>query len=299
MRTAVVTLSANEGIVLPLTDVVVFGANGRTGRIIVEKLLDRRHNVTAAMRNPAAFSDFRDDARHPQRLRTASVDVEDPASVLASVDGQTASTGAPRFLCVSSGGANRYDPNLGFWFRRIVIPLAGSPEALPASARDFYIELLRRTPGALRASFDYYRAIDVSIPQYRRRVARGKLTMPVLAFSGALACESMVENELRTLADDVFSVIIPDCGIIPRRKSRRRCWRRLTHSSPPTPDNPGAAGAPNSTRGLAAIPEDPWPRQETFDVRQHRSLSSFGRYQKPRDTITHHSYYPEDVQIGP
>lgn len=190
MRTAVVTLSANEGIVLPLTDVVVFGANGRTGRIIVEKLLDRRHNVTAAMRNPAAFSDFRDDARHPQRLRTASVDVEDPASVLASVDGQTASTGAPRFLCVSSGGANRYDPNLGFWFRRIVIPLAGSPEALPASARDFYIELLRRTPGALKASFDYYRAIDVSIPQYRRRVARGKLTMPVLAFSGALACES-------------------------------------------------------------------------------------------------------------
>lgn len=142
------------------------------------------------MRNPAAFSDFRDDARHPQRLRTASVDVEDPASVLASVDGQTASTGAPRFLCVSSGGANRYDPNLGFWFRRIVIPLAGSPEALPASARDFYIELLRRTPGALKASFDYYRAIDVSIPQYRRRVARGKLTMPVLAFSGALACES-------------------------------------------------------------------------------------------------------------
>ncbi|WP_333674922.1 alpha/beta hydrolase [Agrobacterium tumefaciens] len=123
-----------------------------------------------------------------------------------------ATTGAPRFLCVSSGGANRHDPNLGFWFRRIVIPLAGSPEALPASARDFYIELLRRTPGALKASFDYYRAIDVSIPQYRRRVAQGKLTMPVLAFSDALACGSMVENELRTLANDVFSVIIPDCG---------------------------------------------------------------------------------------
>ena len=91
---------------------------------------------------------------------------------------------------------------------------AGSPEALPAAARDFYIEQLRRDPKALRASFEYYRAIDASIPQYRRRMAR-RIALPVLAFSGALACGDMVEQELRSVADDVQSVIIPDSGHYP------------------------------------------------------------------------------------
>ncbi|NTZ63469.1 SDR family oxidoreductase [Agrobacterium tumefaciens] len=98
-----------------MTDVVVFGANGRTGRIIVKKLLDRGHNVTAAMRNPAAFSDFRDGARHPQRLRTASVDIEDPASVLASVDGQTAAIAA-------SGTGRKPDGLYSRGTRNIVTP---------------------------------------------------------------------------------------------------------------------------------------------------------------------------------
>jgi pimeloyl-ACP methyl ester carboxylesterase len=91
---------------------------------------------------------------------------------------------------------------------------AGSPEALPAYARAFYIEQLRRVPGALRASFEYYRAIDQSIPFYRRRTAT-KLQLPVLAFSGALACGDLVERELRSVADAVESVIIPDCGHYP------------------------------------------------------------------------------------
>ncbi|MBS1032909.1 alpha/beta hydrolase [Gluconobacter cerinus] len=91
---------------------------------------------------------------------------------------------------------------------------AGSPEALPAAARDFYIEQMRRDPKALRASFEYYRAIDASIPQYRRRMAR-RIELPVLAFSGALACGDMVEQELRSVADDVQSVIIPDSGHYP------------------------------------------------------------------------------------
>lgn len=91
---------------------------------------------------------------------------------------------------------------------------AGTPDAVPAYAREFYIEQLRRMPGALRASFDYYRAIDQSIPLYRRRTAT-KLRLPVLAFAGALACGDMVERELRSVADAVESVIIPLCGHYP------------------------------------------------------------------------------------
>ncbi|UXS03242.1 alpha/beta fold hydrolase [Agrobacterium tumefaciens] len=91
---------------------------------------------------------------------------------------------------------------------------SGSTEKYPAYGKEFYIETLRRVPGALKASFDYYRAIDQSIPQYRRR-KEAMISIPVLAFSGALACGPMVENELRTVASNVESVIIPDCGHYP------------------------------------------------------------------------------------
>lgn len=91
---------------------------------------------------------------------------------------------------------------------------AGSIANFPAYGKEFYIETMRRVPGALKASFDYYRAIDQSIPQYRRR-KENKITVPVLAFSGALACGPMVENELRTVATNVESVIIPECGHYP------------------------------------------------------------------------------------
>jgi len=42
-----------------------------------------------------------------------------------------------------------------------------------------------------------------------------RIALPVLAFSGALACGDMVEQELRSVADDVQSVIIPDSGHYP------------------------------------------------------------------------------------
>ncbi|MEP8861119.1 hypothetical protein ABKV83_21970 (plasmid) [Enterobacter asburiae] len=71
--------------------------------------------------------------------------------------------------------------------------------------------MLRRVPGALKGSFDYYRGIDCSIPQYRSHAERG-LNLPVLAFAGELACGDMVQRELHKIASDVRSVIYEDGG---------------------------------------------------------------------------------------
>jgi len=88
---------------------------------------------------------------------------------------------------------------------------AGPPGAMPRYARDFYIEMLRRVPGALKGSFDYYRGIDQSISQYRRHAACG-LHIPVFAFAGELACGDMVARELQKIAGDVRSVIYEGGG---------------------------------------------------------------------------------------
>ena len=91
---------------------------------------------------------------------------------------------------------------------------SGSPEAVPKYAREFYIELLRRVPGTLKASFEYYRSVDETIPQVRKHVAN-KISMPVLTFAGAFACGPMVENEWNNLATNVQSLIIPESGHFP------------------------------------------------------------------------------------
>ena len=92
---------------------------------------------------------------------------------------------------------------------------AGSPEAVPRYARDFYIEQLRRDPEALRASFEFYRALDQSIPQHQRRKTAGRLRMPILTFAGALACGEIVGTEIRSIADTVESIIIDNSGHYP------------------------------------------------------------------------------------
>jgi uncharacterized protein YbjT (DUF2867 family) len=133
-----------------MTEIVVFGASGRTGQLIVQTLLERGHAVTAAVRNPGAFSDLVVRMPGAANLRVAKVDVDDPASLEAAGEGKSVAistigtgrkpnglysrgtgnivaaltaSGTSRFICVSSGGVYRDDPNLGFVFAKIIAPL--------------------------------------------------------------------------------------------------------------------------------------------------------------------------------
>jgi putative NADH-flavin reductase len=71
---------------------VIFGANGPTGRQLVERALEHGHTVTAAVRRPEAF-----DIEHA-RLTVAKVDALDPAQVdaiLPGADAVLSSLGVP------------------------------------------------------------------------------------------------------------------------------------------------------------------------------------------------------------
>lgn len=103
---------------------------------------------------------------------------------------------------------------------------AASPDAIPQYAKDFYVSLLARDRDALRASFDYYRALDEVIPQTHERKKR-KLTVPVLAFAGELACNTMVEDELRAVTEDVASIIIPGSGHFPAEEKPQELLQAL------------------------------------------------------------------------
>lgn len=65
--------------------VAVFGATGRTGRLVVERLLEEGHEVIAFVRDPSKILEG-----HDEKLRTVRGDVLDPAAVEEAVEGTDA-----------------------------------------------------------------------------------------------------------------------------------------------------------------------------------------------------------------
>jgi len=127
--------------------VVVCGATGRTGRLLVEGALARGHDVIAFVRAPAKLGALRD------RVRVVQGDVLDGGAVSDAVDGQDAVLvalaaggtkaaeqvnalgtlnvirsmqryGVRRLVVLSAGGTQPgRDPNLPWFFERVVKPL--------------------------------------------------------------------------------------------------------------------------------------------------------------------------------
>ena len=105
--------------------------------------------------------------------------------------------------------AGREDIYLG-WFYRQYGYTAGAigPEDIEEYLRTY------RQPGALRAGFAYYRALNQDVADNQTLLARGKLTMPVLALGGGKAFGRGAETleSLKRVALDVRGGVIEDCG---------------------------------------------------------------------------------------
>ena len=82
---------------------------------------------------------------------------------------------------------------------------------LPESAVGFYVQTIARSADALRASFEFYRAIDEIIAQNERRRTR-PLTMPVLTLAGDRSLGPRVGEIGQLIAADPINVVIGNCG---------------------------------------------------------------------------------------
>src|SRR5499427_9090844 len=86
---------------------------------------------------------------------------------------------------------------------------------LPGYAVRYYIDTLAASPGHLRGSFEFYRAIPTTSAQNGQRKTR-RLTLPVLAIGGAESSGEGPGNTMKLAADDVQTLVIPGCGQLHR-----------------------------------------------------------------------------------
>jgi pimeloyl-ACP methyl ester carboxylesterase len=103
----------------------------------------------------------------------------------------------------------REDVYLGFFYRN----WGARPDAISKEAQQEYLRTFRQ-PGAMRAGFNFYRAMRQDVLDNEAFIAAGKLNMPVLCYGGTLgrgrgmgAIESW-----RRVATDVRGGIAENCG---------------------------------------------------------------------------------------
>lgn len=81
---------------------------------------------------------------------------------------------------------------------------------LPDDVIDYHVGLLRN-PDSLRGTFAFYREWDTMMAQNAERAKR-PLSMPVLGIGGEASGGDQVGGAMKSLADDLQSVVIPGAG---------------------------------------------------------------------------------------
>lgn len=88
---------------------------------------------------------------------------------------------------------------------------SASPERFGEAARRHYAALYA-LPGAMRSGFAQFAAFDQDAIDNRAFLARGRLTLPILAVGGEKSFGPMMATVMRAAGDDVTEGIVPDSG---------------------------------------------------------------------------------------
>jgi pimeloyl-ACP methyl ester carboxylesterase len=87
---------------------------------------------------------------------------------------------------------------------------SANPAAIDSAALDEYVRCYS-APGAWRAGVAYYRALFEDIAQNRAHASK-RIKTPILAIGGDAGLGEMMEQMMRTVADNVTGRVIRNCG---------------------------------------------------------------------------------------
>lgn len=88
---------------------------------------------------------------------------------------------------------------------------SADPKSFSEASREHYARLYAQ-PGAMHAGFNQFAAFDQDAVDNKALVAKGKLTMPVLAVGGEKSFGPTMAVVMRAAATDVTELVIPNSG---------------------------------------------------------------------------------------
>jgi pimeloyl-ACP methyl ester carboxylesterase len=88
---------------------------------------------------------------------------------------------------------------------------SADPKTFDEASREHYAKLYAR-PGAMHAGFEQFKAFDQDAIDNKAFVAKGLLTMPVLAIGGEKSFGPMMATVMRAAATNVTEAIVPNSG---------------------------------------------------------------------------------------
>ncbi|MFG1643495.1 alpha/beta fold hydrolase [Amycolatopsis sp. NPDC049252] len=136
--------------------------------------------------------------------------ISDAPSVIPSVNRAVDTMWHFMFNRLASVNEKLVEGREDVYFRDQFSVKGATPATMPHDVVSVYVDALRQ-PGALHASFQYYRALDVTIAQNQERT-RTLLPMPVLAVGGATSRGAGVAADARRVADQVTELVLEGCG---------------------------------------------------------------------------------------
>ena len=89
--------------------------------------------------------------------------------------------------------------------------LSANPKSIDEATRRHYAKLYAR-PGAMHSAFNQFAAFTQDAVDNKALAAKGKLAMPVLAIGAEKSFGAAMADELRHVATDVTSAVIPNSG---------------------------------------------------------------------------------------
>ena len=89
--------------------------------------------------------------------------------------------------------------------------LSANPKAIDEATRKHYAALYAR-PRAMHDAFEQFAAFTQDAADNEELVAKGKLAIPVLAIGGEKSFNTAMADDMRFVAADVTSVVIPNSG---------------------------------------------------------------------------------------
>ena len=83
--------------------------------------------------------------------------------------------------------------------------------AITSKDREEYIEQYSK-PGAMRAGFEYYRAIFEDVEQNKEYAAKQKLEIPILTIGGEAGIGNLTTSSFQKVANNVTGITLPNTG---------------------------------------------------------------------------------------